>query len=231
MSLIEGSGRSQDRLVVCDTVPQPADILQAAMDDGPGKLNSRERAAQTRLPRCPVISLGSQVRPEAKHEFGDNFARRGVGANCIADGVSDFVLRIGRQRSDCVPARHPEMSSKQIMHAVADGDLKPMEQAERHLRHRNVLLVERDASSRLWSLAARYRFSRSRETRHSISVSIAGAWGNGVLRRAVLKINLRLLGASLPQGIFPGQKKKGASNGPFFFCATRYRGSSQRFCK
>jgi len=81
--------------MMSDTISQPADILQASMDDGPGELDAGKCTAETRLPERPVIPLGSQIRPESKHELSDNFPWGGVGTACIANGRSHLVLGVG----------------------------------------------------------------------------------------------------------------------------------------
>jgi hypothetical protein len=57
--------------------------------------------------------------------------------------------------------------------------------------------------------------------------------GNGAmdLREGRANIKLRLLGASLPQGIFPGQKKKGPAMAPSSFAARSYVGCRAWICK
>ena len=114
------------------------------MDYGPSKSDARKGSAQTGLPESPVIPLCGQVRPKAEHELRDDLARGGSWASGIVDGCVDLVLRVCGQRGDVEPMWRTEICSQLIMHTVSDCDFKTMQQAKRHLRKGNILLVERN---------------------------------------------------------------------------------------
>jgi len=148
---VENSVRGQNGFVVRNAIAQPANILQAPVDEGPRQPDMRKGCAEARLPQAPVIPLRREIRPEAEHQLRDDLAWRSSWPAGIMDGRIDFVLRISGKGSDPEPTRSAEVCREPVVHTVANRDLKAVQQAKGHLRKGGVLFIERNRIAEILS--------------------------------------------------------------------------------